>query len=174
MAPLSFHLLARRGLRSTEAPGIKEFQNSHELIERPPTKQKGSGRIALIPLISLEAASGLEPERSGFAGRCLPVGYATISRPSKNLTRSLNEASPTSFREPLQASAISPATKSCCSLEVSTWGFVPGNAERFEALSGNPSSPHVKLEVQTTPRTIHISSGCPDRVEGLFPPRCPP
>ena len=104
----------------------------------------------------------------------LPVGYATISRPSKNLTRSLNEASPTSFREPPQASAISPVTKSCCSLEVSTWGFVPGNAERFGALSGNPSSPHVKLEVQTTPRTIHISSGCPDRVEGLFPPCCSP
>ena len=37
----------------------------------PPAKQKGPGRIALIPLIALEAASGLEPERSGFAGRCL-------------------------------------------------------------------------------------------------------
>ena len=62
--------------------------------------------MALIPLISPEAASALEPERSGLGGRCLITRLCRHIKPEHESYQIPQRLVADFFRELLEASSI--------------------------------------------------------------------
>ncbi len=138
-----------------------------------PSKQKGLGCTNLAPFISLEAASGSEPEKSGSASRCLTTWLCrhnetrqqSDQRCQQTLADVVKEASGNVVHEPLRRGVLV-----FCRFRL-------GALSRATSKDQSPDRRHMKADVE--PRLVDRPGGGrgltdkPDWVAGLPTPFFP-